>query len=263
MYRLHQGLKNLNVNSRILCHLKTLPGDESILHPQTTRYDRFARRITQRLGLNDIHNFSTYKLRDLPVYQQADVLHLHIIHSNYFNYLALPELTRTKPAVFTLHDMWAFTGHCAYSYGCERWKIGCGRCPDLKIQPSVRRDATAWEWKLKQNIYTKSKIAIVADSSWLAQLAQDSMLKNLPIPISHIPYGLDLTVYQPLNKQDCRKVLGVSSRYTLMFSAANLTDKRKGGDLLAKALRILPKSLKSEILLLILGEGGDEFQACL
>ena len=58
---------------------------------------------------------------------EADLLNFHGIHGQFFSYLALPFLTRNKPAVFTVRDMWPLTGHCAVSYDCERWKTGCGQ----------------------------------------------------------------------------------------------------------------------------------------
>ena len=257
MYRLHQGLQRLGISSHILCHIKTLSTSESTQCPKSTPSDRFLKRFTQRLGLNDIHNLSTFRIKDLPAYQQADVLNLHIIHSNYFNYLALPELTRTKPAVFTLHDMWAFTGHCAYSFGCDRWQTGCGHCPDLSLAPSVHRDATRWEWKLKQWGYQNSEIAIVAPSQWLTNLARKSLLGTLPI--YHIPYGLDTSLYRPLDQQQCRQVLNLpGDRPILLYVAANPADYRKGFDLLLKALEQLSPSLKAELLLVVMGNRKGE-----
>ena len=259
MYRLHQGLIDLGVESHILCHRKTLPGSESTLHPAPTRRDRLAQRLTQRLGLNDIHNLSTFKIQDLPAYQWADVLNLHIIHSNYFNYLALPELTRTKPAVFTLHDMWAFTGHCVYSFGCDRWKIGCGHCPDLNLPLQIRRDASAWDWKLKRWAYKQSHLAIVCPSQWLTDLARQSLLKGLPI--SPIANGLDLTVYRPLDSAACRRFLGLpGDRPILLYVAANPADYRKGFDLWIQAIQRLPPAVKSDLLLLVMGSRSAEEQ---
>ena len=257
MYRLHQGLQAIGLNSHILCHYKTLTTAESTLHPRPTRRDYLLRRFTQRLGLNDIHNLSTFRIKDLVPYQQADVLNLHIIHSNYFNYLALPELTRTKPAVFTLHDMWAFTGHCSYSFGCDRWQKGCGKCPDLNLHPSVRRDATHWDWKLKQWAYQRSNLAIVTLSQWLTTLARQSLLGTLPI--YHIPNGLDTNLYRPVDRRQCRQLLNLPpDRPVLLYVAANPADPRKGFDLLLRALRQLSPSLQSELLLLVMGSRKGE-----
>jgi hypothetical protein len=89
--------------------------------------------------------WSTQAIAQHPFYQEADVLHFHNLHGGYFNYLFLPYLTRNKPAVYTLHDMWGFTGHCSYSFDCNRWQKGCGSCPysllsayGIQLNPTCR-----------------------------------------------------------------------------------------------------------------------------
>jgi glycosyltransferase involved in cell wall biosynthesis len=252
MYRLYQGLKALGVNGTIFCSRKTLGGKQSVASAPHSGLELQLRRWTQGLGLNDIHRISSFDIPHLPAYQQADLLNLHIIHSGYFNYLALPRLTRDKPAVFTLHDMWAFTGHCAYSFGCDRWRQGCGRCPDLKTSPSVRRDATAWEWRLKKWVYQQSNLAIVAPSQWLVDLARQSVLGHLPI--HHIPYGLNTNLYRPLDRHICRQGLNLPlNKHILFYSAANPADPRKGMDLLWAALRQIPSSLRRNLTVVVMG----------
>ncbi|HEY9710226.1 MAG TPA: glycosyltransferase, partial [Oculatellaceae cyanobacterium] len=180
----------------------------------------------------------------------------HNLHKDYFNYLALPSLTESKPAVFTLHDMWSFTGHCAYSYDCDRWKIGCGKCPYLDIYPAIQRDNTRLEWKLKNWVYRRSNLTIVAPSRWLIEQAKQSMLNRFPI--HYIPYGIDTEAYQPLDPELCRSLLGISGgKRVLMFGADSLKNSRKGGELLLKSLQSLPESLKAETVLLTLGNGGE------
>ena len=56
----------------------------------------------------------------------ADVVHLHNLHGGYFDLTVLPALTQARPTILTLHDEWAFTGHCAYTLGCDRWRDACG-----------------------------------------------------------------------------------------------------------------------------------------
>ena len=60
-----------------------------------------------------------------------DVVHFHNLHADYFDLRWLSELSRSVPVAITLHDEWTFTGHCAYGIACERWRVGCGDCPDL------------------------------------------------------------------------------------------------------------------------------------
>jgi glycosyltransferase involved in cell wall biosynthesis len=213
-------------------------------------------RIPYYFGLSYIGHFSTFKIPEYSFYQQSDILNLHNLHGDYFNYLALPKLTKEKPAVWTLHDMWSFTGHCAYSYDCKKWQSGCGNCPYLDVVPVIPRDNTAVEWRLKNWIYQCSNIAIVTLSNWLTELTKKSMLSHLSI--HHIPNGINTQSYQPLDPLECRSILGIpTNKKVLMFVAFALNDPRKGGDLLVKSLQNLPDSLKKEIVLLTLGEGGE------
>jgi len=256
MYRLHLGLKNAGVDSKILCGNKSLDSDDSLQIKRNYRLESTLKSITSRLGLNDIHCLSSFKIKEEQIYQEADILNFHLIHSNFFNYLAIPRLTKEKPAVFTLHDMWSMTGHCAYSYDCDRWKIGCGKCPYPNIQPAIHRDNSHLEWKLKEWVYNHSNLTIVADSHWLAEKAKASILNKFSI--YHIPYGLDTDIYQPLNSQFCRNLLGIApEKKVLMFGAVDLKDLRKGGDLLIKVLQSLPKYLQNEVILMVLGESGE------
>ena len=264
MMRLHGGLKKSGVQSKILnrVNLSGSPDVIAIPHSRTMRWAEYQlQRLTWRAGLNDIHCLNTFLIKKLPAYLNADVLDFHTIHGGFFNYLALPSLTRQKPAVLTLHDMWFFTGHCSYSFDCERWKIGCGECPHLDVYPPVRRDRTRLEWKLKNRVYSKSNVAVVSPSQWLAAQAKQSMLNQYPI--HYIPHGVDTSIYQPLNRQHCRAILGIpENRKVLSFVAMRMDQSdehtfRKGCDLLVRALNGLSARIKAETTLLLLGEGGS------
>ncbi|MBL1200344.1 MAG: glycosyltransferase [Nostoc sp. GBBB01] len=254
-YRLHQGLLAKKVNSRLLVgEAKTKSDRVAIIKKYAIEDQLF--RFAWRLGLNSLYLASTFNIPKHKFYQDADVINFHNLHLTYFNYLAIPKLTASKPAIITLHDMWSFTGHCAYTYDCDRWKIGCGQCPYLDTYPAIGIDNTRLEWKLKNWVYGRSNLTIVTDSSWLAEQAKQSMLNRFPI--YHIPYGIDTETYQALDSQQCKSLLGIpDTKKVLLFSAVSIKDYRKGGDLLIKALQSLPESVKAEIILLILGHGGE------
>ncbi|MBZ8179772.1 glycosyltransferase family 4 protein [Oscillatoria salina] len=256
-YRLHQGLLAKGIDSRLLVGtVKTSSDRVAATPPRKYRLENQIIRLTRRLGLNYLHLLSSFDIPEHPFYQQADVLNFHNLHLGYFNYLAIPLLTKHKPALFTLHDMWSFTGHCAYSYDCDRWKIGCGKCPYPDIYPPIQQDNTHLEWKLKNWVYSRSKLTIVTLSKWLTEQVEQSMLNCFPI--YHIPNGIDTSAYQPLDSNLCRQLLDIPvTKKVIMFGAESITLVRKGGDLLLKALTSLPKSLQAELLLLTIGEGGE------
>ena len=254
-YRLHKSLLAQGIESRLLVGKQKTTSDRVAVIKRNP-IEKQLNSLTWRLGLNYINCLSTFDIPKHNFYKDADVLNFHNLHSGYFNYLALPKLTQHKPAVLTLHDMWSFTGHCAYSYECDRWKSGCGKCPHPDVYPPIKLDNTRLEWQMKNWAYHRSTLTIVAPSNWLTKLASCSILNRFSIHC--IPNGIDTEVYQPLDREQCRSVLNIAKKKkVLMFGADNLTDARKGGDLLLKSLASLQPSLKAQTLLLTLGNGGE------
>jgi glycosyltransferase involved in cell wall biosynthesis len=257
MYRLHSNLRKAGLDSRILCERKTINSPYIDLKPSQNRLESILGRFTSAVGLNDIHRISSWNIMKYPSIREADILNFHGIHSGFFSYLALPQITTAKPTIFTLRDMWCLTGHCAVPCNCERWRNGCGKCPGLHLHPPVKRDSTRLEWKLKNWSYGRSKLTIVALSQWLAEQAKQSMLSRFPIHV--IPNGVDTEALLPLDPLQCKYALGIPERKkVIIFVATNLQSLQKGADLLLKSLNSIPQSLKSEIVLLSLGRHGDK-----
>jgi glycosyltransferase involved in cell wall biosynthesis len=255
MMRLHERLLAVGVRSRILCQFDAPDRPEIDVVPRWSRLDMQIRRLTMRLGLNDIHRVSSPLIAQHPFYRDADVVHFHGIHSGFLSYLALPTLTRHKPAVFTLHDLWALTGHCTFPQDCERWRSGCGRCPYPDAPPAVQRDATFIEWRLKRWAYSRSRLAIIALNQRHAEYARQGLLGRFPIHC--IPNGIDINLFRPQDRSRCRSALGIPlDRHVMMFAALGLNQKRKGGDLLIAALQHLPEAIRSNLTLLLVGGGG-------
>jgi glycosyltransferase involved in cell wall biosynthesis len=252
MHRLHQGLNRVGHQSKILCLVKQIQEEDTIYFDRslpTKAIERALQQAEEPLALRDSARvLSAMNLRHHPLYQEADVIALHCIHEGFLSYLGLPWLTE-KPTVFYIHDMWAFTGQCHYSYECDRWQTGCGNCPHLG---SLKRDNTRLEWWLKDWAYRHSKLHIITNSTWTHERVKQSMLNRFPI--RHIPLGLDTEIYRPHRSDYCRELLGLpQDKKILMFGALGLKDFRKGGDLLAEALRGLPEALKAETVLITMG----------
>jgi glycosyltransferase involved in cell wall biosynthesis len=111
------------------------------------------------------------------------------------------------PTVLTLHDMWTFTGHCAHALDCGRWRTGCGSCPDLHLDPAVRRDATAANWRRKQDIYGRSRLLVATPSEWLMTQVRESILAPAITEARVIPNGVDLSVFHPGDPAAARRAL--------------------------------------------------------
>jgi glycosyltransferase involved in cell wall biosynthesis len=166
------------------------------------------RRLAYNLGREDFDFPGTRQLLDLPR-ERPEVVHAHNLHGGYFDLRRLPWLSEQVPLILTLHDAWMLSGHCAHSFGCERWRTGCGRCPDLTIYPAVRRDATAYNWRRKRAIFAGSRLFVATPSRWLMRKVEDSMLAAGVQEARVIPNGIDLTVFRPADRRAARMTLGL------------------------------------------------------
>ena len=194
-------------------------------------------------GQQDYHIQKSHALRKHVFLQQADLLHLHNLHGDYFNLWSLPLLSALKPTVWTLHDMQALTGHCAHSLDCERWRpeTGCGHCPSLSSYPPVWRDTTRQLWQDKHTIYAHSSLYLVTPSVWLQRLTEKSLLKEQPLVC--IPNGADTSIYRPQDQQEARRLLGLPQDALLVGGCADggMANPWKGGQYVLETVLELKK----------------------
>ncbi len=146
---------------------------------------------------------------------KPDVVQLHCVHGYYLNYKILFEYLNTTniPVVWTFHDCWAFTGHCAHfvTAGCEKWKTGCYNCPLKGDYPRSLVDRSKQNYALKKELFSNNKnLHIVPVSDWLAGFISYSFLKDNDIIV--IKNGIDLNVFKPMphEKKEKMRILGVS-----------------------------------------------------
>ena len=128
-YRLHGALRKHGHDSKLMVKNRSTALHEVCEIKKPSLAGFVTRNSTKLIGLNYAGILNTSSISKHSFFTRSDILNFHNLHGGYFNYLSIPFLTGQKPAVWTLHDMWSFTGHCTYSYDCDRWKTGCGRCP--------------------------------------------------------------------------------------------------------------------------------------
>ena len=245
-YRLHTALRQIGVDSHMLVQAKASRDASVSAAYRKQSLGAIGARLrpgADHLPLAPYRNSGTahFSTQWIPegiahqVHRRAPgVVHLHWVCDGYVQIESMPRLGR--PTVWTLHDMWAFTGGCHYSEGCERYRAACGRCPQL---PSERaHDVSRWVWWRKAKAWRQWPLTVVSPSHWLAERARHSSLFGA-VPIRVIPHGLDLTLFRPVERNLARELLRIpqDGRRLVLFGALSAArDPRKGFDLLQRAL---------------------------
>ena len=208
---------------------------------------RFSRNIHLMLaeitGLNGCFSyFSTMKLLKKLDKLKPDIIHLHNLHNCYINLSLLFKYIKKHniKTVWTLHDCWAFTGHCPHfdMIGCDKWKTGCYSCPQYKEYPKSLFDNSKIMYRLKRKWFSGVKnMTIVPPSEWLASLVKESYLKYYPVKV--INNGIDLNVFKP-TESDFRKKYALENKY-IVLGVAFGWGRRKGLDVFVELARRLDK----------------------
>lgn len=159
-----------------------------------------------------------------------DIIHLHNIHGFYLNVEELFSYLKVanKAVVWTLHDCWSFTGHCAYfDYaGCEKWQTGCYACEQHRdsYPYAIFKDNSVENYNKKKAIFTGvQNLTIVTPSHWLKNLVKGSFLSEYAVEV--IPNGIDLEKFKPTT--DNYAIQFRKDKYTIL-GVANVWEKRKG-----------------------------------
>ena len=187
-------------------------------------------KITDKTGM-----YSKYQtkalLKKIDEFQ-PDIIHLHNLHGYYINYPILFEYLAKKdiPVVWTLHDCWAFTGHCAhFSYiQCSKWMDMCSNCPQKNMYPkSFLVDRSTKNYKAKKMFFCAvSNMTIVTPSDWLASMVRLSFLKQFEVKV--IPNGLDTSQFK-VRASSFKAKHQIESK-EMVLAVANVWDKKKGLD---------------------------------
>lgn len=172
--------------------------------------------------------FGTAKLIKRIKKYNPDVIHLHNIHGRYIN---IPLLFRylkksKKKIVWTLHDCWAFTGHCPHFVyqNCYKWKTGCYNCPRFKEYPETVFDDSKKMYKLKRKWFSGiENLTLVTPSKWLAELTKESFLKNYPVKV--INNGIDLNTFKP-TESDFKEKYNCEDKFLILGVAFKWGDKK-------------------------------------
>ncbi|AMR30547.1 hypothetical protein A0256_03470 [Mucilaginibacter sp. PAMC 26640] len=178
-------------------------------------------------------------ISDEQVIKEADILHIHWTNSGFLSISDLKKLIGlNKPIVWTLHDMWVFTGGCHYAGDCSHFKNECGNCYFLRKPKPDDISHSGWLRKSKM-LADNRNLKFVTCSNWLGAVAKESSLLK-GANIQAIPNPVDTAIFSPKDKAAARMKRGIGpSKKIILFGAANIADRRKGLSYLINALQYL------------------------
>jgi len=251
-YWMHKALQQAGVDSHMLV-AKKITNDPTVTGPKgITGSQKIKRGIRQTV---EYWPLKRYKHKRPGAFSPAiypsniaaqvnaidpDIINLHWVAGGLLRPQDLPRFQqiRHRHLVWTLRDMWPFTGGCHYSAECTAYEGGCGQCPALGSQK--RRDLSYKTWHRKQAAWKDLEITIAPLSEWLADCARQSKLFAHQ-RIQVIPNAIDAEKYRPIEKSIARDLLKLpADKKLILFGALSpTTDARKGFDLLRMALQQL------------------------
>ena len=208
----------------------------------------------------DIANTGT-DITSLPEFRQADVIHLHWINQGMLSLTDIRKILESgKPVVWTLHDMWPFTGICHYAGNCDKYKTQCQQCEQL-LHPH-RKDLSARVFHKKQKLFAHSHITFVACSRWLEAMARESSLLT-GHTITNIPNAINTNLFKPRDKKQAREKCHLpQDKKLLLFGSVKITDKRKGIDYLVSACKQIASSypdFSKELGVVVFGNQAEQY----
>lgn len=197
-------------------------------------------RLFDRLGFGSI--LATKKLINFIESEQPDIVHLHQMHGYYINIKLLFNFLKQydKPVVWTLHDCWAYTGHCCHyeRFECKKWTTACHSCPLTTYYPSsFFIDNSSKNFVDKRRLFTQlNSLHLVPVSQWLGGELRNSFLKGQNQTV--IENSIDLNIFQNVDSTFLRKSYGIGDKKVVLGMATTWSDLKGLADFLELAKHI-------------------------
>ncbi|WP_018248084.1 glycosyltransferase family 4 protein [Orenia marismortui] len=276
-HRLNLALREEGIDSKMLV-MKKLSDEVNVDTAKKGKLEKLIlsklRRLKEKITLNkykDRENpslFSTGRygidISEHPYIKEADVIHLHWINGGYLSLKSLEKLGRlNKKIVWTMHDMWSFTGGCHYSSHCKKYQKECGDCPILET--NKENDITRKVWRKKSKVFKGLDMKIIACSNWIGECARNSSLfeDREIVVISNV---LDDNIFKSIDQDMAKEILNLKqNKKYICFGAMNSTsDPRKGWVYLKRTIELLNEEnpvMKDDVELLVFGAShSDEIE---
>ena len=275
-FRLTEALKANGIQAKMLVREKetdrvtTIQAERTLADRLSVIRERATIGIHNRLKAPHrylLHSGSSGSdITRLPEFRQADVIHLHWVNDGMLSLAMLRRILDSgKPVVWTLHDMWPFTGICHYAHECDDYRTHCHNC--FQLNSGSSRDLSYRVFERKRQLLQSShisRIRFVTCSHWLETMARDSALLEGQ-PVSCIPNAVPTSIFFPHPRKTCRESLRLpQDRRLILFSSQFVGDRRKGYTYLTEALRRLvanDSQWRDNLGVVVIGRDADRVAA--
>ena len=225
-----------------------LPGSTSIPVPvgnkASVAWHGLQTRILDRHGLGSV--LATKRFIEDIRRIRPDIIHIHNIHGYFLNYRILFDFLSHSgiQVIWTVHDCWLYTGHCYhYMYaGCDRWKTGCGHCPQRwKFPRSLLADRSARNFRDKRDAFCsmpEDRLTIVPVSDWMRSEMSESFLKDYRFQVIHNGIDTDVFSPQPALESEVRRCYGLGDRHVILGIASIWSEEKGLNDFVEMAAKL-------------------------
>jgi glycosyltransferase involved in cell wall biosynthesis len=259
-YWLHSAQRELGIDSTLMTDARDNLDEPSIILLSHTPLQKLKYALLGRLAKISVSLYRNRQARIFstgfegvdfskhPAYQSADLVHLHWI-----NGLVRIRMLRKidKPIVWTMRDMWPLTGGCHYSMECERYKVGCGRCPQLGSQRSLDLSRLV---VFNKRAYLPKNLRVIGVSHWVSECAKESRIFH-GFEVETISNNVDVSQFYPVDSRIAREALGLTGQKRVaLVGAQQIKDFYKGFSLLVAALKFLKTD---DIRFVVFGKATD------
>jgi glycosyltransferase involved in cell wall biosynthesis len=261
---LHQSLLAQGHISRLFVGSKQLQ-EPGVIEIARQRSIPGVLRLTNRLEQRGIQNLYAPWFRNLAdAIGEADVVHMHSLwkaRNSFADLSGIQTIAARYPTVMTLRDGWMLTGHCACPIGCDRWKTGCGQCPDLNRPPAIQKDYTRLNWNRKRKTIQSSRLHITAVSSWLKdQIEQSPIFAGKPVHVVH--NSVDADGFQPGDSITARRALGVpENKFVVLLAGQSIEGFHQG--ISQHAIQAINQLNDTDIHTMLIGRSAADVAATL
>jgi glycosyltransferase involved in cell wall biosynthesis len=251
-YRIHCALRAQGIESTVLTLSSSSDDPDVHIVGRATPIDRLRRAVGRKAeALVSRYAHPTpgsawtsglvgpLQVERHPDVASADVIVLYWVCAGFLSTARIGKLLDLgKPVVWRLSDMWAFTGGCHYSAGCDRYRERCGRCPQLRS--SHEADLSRLCWERKHSVWQTDGLTVVCPSTWLANcVRRSSLLADVDVRVVHT--GVDVSLYRPFDRREARESLGLPPGAHIALAGAtgmSYSEGRKGGSHLLAAISL-------------------------